>query len=263
MGGFALRGRWLAGTLVVIVLAGVFVLAGLWQLDRLEQRRASNAVVEARRATPAAPLEVALAQAGGDPAAVAERPVTVTGRYDPGAQFLVQFRPLAGQPGQHVLTPLVRPDGTAVVVNRGWVPASGPDTPLPDGSDPPVGEVTVTGVALPGEARAGLGPEESTAAARGILPRVDLDAIEARVPYPLAPVFVQLQEQSPPQASGFPQPVPLSDLGAGPHLSYAIQWFAFAAIALVGWPLLLRRAARDRGPGPPRSEATPVAASLD
>ncbi|HYU58335.1 MAG TPA: SURF1 family cytochrome oxidase biogenesis protein, partial [Actinomycetota bacterium] len=77
--------------------------------------------------------------------------------------------------------------------------------------------------------------------------RIDLQALQARVPYDLYPVVLRLATQEPPQAAGIPEPVPQEPLDEGPHLSYAVQWFAFAAIGLIGWPILLRRAARDRG----------------
>ena len=46
-------------------------------------------------------------------------------------------------------------------------------------------------------------------------------------------------------------------LNNGPHLSYAFQWFIFAAIGVIGYPLILRRNARARseaGDGSPDDE---------
>jgi len=255
---FALRGKWLVGHVVVLILAGLFVLAGFWQLDRLDQRRAHNADIAARRAQPVTSLDGLLRPSATDPGPAADRPVLVTGRYDPTQQVLVQFRPLNEQTGEYVLTPLVLADRAAVIVNRGWVPASGPETALPPGAAPPQGEVTVTGLAEPGETRRGLGPRDSAEGHLAVLPRIDLPRIQAQVPYDLYPVFVQLATQDPAQAA-IPTPVPPEALDDGPHLSYAMQWFSFTAIGLIGWPLVIRRAARDRaaearrpstGPGP-------------
>jgi cytochrome oxidase assembly protein ShyY1 len=70
---------------------------------------------------------------------------------------------------------------------------------------------------------------------------VDLGRIGAALPYPILPVYVLLQHQEPAQTGGLPEPPPLPPLTNGPHLSYAAQWFGFAAIALIGFVVLLRR----------------------
>jgi cytochrome oxidase assembly protein ShyY1 len=244
---FAWQGRWLVSHVVVLIVAGLFVLAGFWQLDRLDQRRARNAETAARRAMPVIALEdLTVSEDPSVAGSAIGRRVTVKGTYDVDQQVVVQFRPLGGQTGEYVLTPLVTDRGDAVIVNRGWVPVAGSDTPLPPGSAPPAGAVTVTGLALPSETRTGLGPKTSTGDRVMVLPRVDLPRIQQQVRYDLYPVFVQLQTQAPPQPSDLPRPVPPEPLDNGPHLSYAIQWFSFAAIGLIGWPLVVRRAARER-----------------
>lgn len=207
---FALRGRWLVGTLLVLVVAGLCVRLGLWQLDRLDERRQRNDLVAARADADAAPLPA-------DPDDALYRRVTVTGTYDRDEQMVEGGRALAGRPGEHVLTLLRTDDGAPVLVNRGWVPNNGAtrDAPPPEAA-PPTGEVRVTGVVLPSR----------------------LDGY---------PVAIRLERQEPPQAGELPvalggEPV---DLGDGPHLSYAVQWFLFAAVALVGWPILIWRTARS------------------
>jgi hypothetical protein len=82
---------------------------------------------------------------------------------------------------------------------------------------------------------------------RDALPRVDLDRIGQGVPYPLRPIYVTAQWQEPAPLDGvpaLPDPPATDDVN---HLSYAFQWFAFALIPLVGWPIVLYRVAR-RGP---------------
>ena len=243
---FAFRGKWLVAHAVVLALAGLFMLAGFWQLDRLDQRKARIVVLESRREAPAIPLVDLLPSSATDPEPVAHRPVSASGRYDVTRQVLVQFRPLGEMTGEYILTPLVLRNGAAVIVNRGWVPASGPGTALPPSAAPPHGDVAVEGLAEPGEVRRGLGPKEATEGRLDVLPRIDLERIQAQVPYDLYPVYVQLATQVPAQPSGIPTRVPPDPLDNGPHLSYAIQWFSFTAIGLIGWPLVVRRAARER-----------------
>jgi surfeit locus 1 family protein len=89
------------------------------------------------------------------------------------------------------------------------------------------------------------GPSETT------LSRVDLGTIQSQLPYDIAPSYLLLQQQSPVQSNALPEPSPLPELSEGPHLSYAIQWFTFAVIALVGFVVLALREGRA-----PRSTAS-------
>lgn len=57
--------------------------------------------------------------------------------------------------------------------------------------------------------------------------------------------YIRLLEVTPPQTGGF-QPVAVPALDEGPHLSYALQWFAFTVIAGVGLVILIRNDVRDR-----------------
>jgi cytochrome oxidase assembly protein ShyY1 len=98
---------------------------------------------------------------------------------------------------------------------------------------PPEGELTVTGlVRRAGHAK--VVPNSSPPRFKD----VDLANIARFVPHPLLGVQLELQDPVP---AGFPNPLPPLDLSEGPHLSYAIQWFGFSTVALVGWAVLLRR----------------------
>ena len=72
---------------------------------------------------------------------------------------------------------------------------------------------------------------------------LEVEAATARLPYPVLPVMVLLEDSTPPAT--YPRAVPLPQLDDGPHLSYAIQWFSFAAIALIGGGLWLRKQLLD------------------
>jgi cytochrome oxidase assembly protein ShyY1 len=238
---FAFRGRWLVGHFVVLLLAGLFVLAGFWQLDRLHQVREQNALVRARRSMPVADLGTLVHASDPTGAAAEQRRVTVSGTFDAAHQAF-EFNELNGQPGVDLLTPLITADGAAVVVDRGWVPAEPPQQAVPPEAAPPGEQVRVVGYALPG----GRGGTVGTTGALIQLTQINLDLFQGRVPYDLYPVFVRLVSQDPTQAAGLPRPIPVPALDEGPHLSYAVQWFTFTAIGLIGWPILLRKAARDR-----------------
>ncbi len=96
------------------------------------------------------------------------------------------------------------------------------------------------------------GPVDTAGPAETTLSRVDLGTIQSQLPYDIAPSYLLLQRQSPVQPNGLPEPAPLPELSEGPHLSYAIQWFTFAVIAVGGFVVLALREGRD----PPSAEAS-------
>src|SRR5439155_25549812 len=112
-------GRQLRMTLLVLVGVAILCRLGIWQLDRLAQRRAQNARIDTRMAAPAMPLT----SAAVDPDALDYRRVELRGVYDPTQEIVLRNRSLDGVPGVHLITPL-RLSGSdkAVLVDRGWVP---------------------------------------------------------------------------------------------------------------------------------------------
>jgi len=193
-----------------ILVATVCVFLGRWQLDRLAQRRARNAVLAARLALP--PLPVGRDILAGS---ARQRRVVAQGVYDFSAERTWPGRSFQGTPGVALVTPLRLADGSAVLVDRGWAPS--PDAFHVDHTlyrEPDT--ATVTGIAL-------IPP-------RG---RGDVDVTG------FLPFVIQLESADP--ARGLPRRWPSPTFDDGPHLSYAIQWFSFAVIALVGTAVLIRK----------------------
>jgi cytochrome oxidase assembly protein ShyY1 len=230
----------------VLLCVLVFIRLGFWQLSRLAERRAANAVVAARGSEPVVPVSDLLA-AGAGPDAVeplVARVVTATGTWRADEQVLIRNETFDGAPGMWVVTPLVLADGRAVAVNRGWIPmaAAGGD---PAGYAPPGGTVTVTGVVARTETRQGLGATDPAEGRLRDMARVDVARLDQQVSAALLPGYVTLRSQDPAGGS-LPLPVPPAVLDDGPHLNYAGQWFIFATLTCVVYPLLLRRTARQR-----------------
>jgi surfeit locus 1 family protein len=195
---------------IAVLVATVCVLLGKWQLDRLAQRRARNAALAARLALP--PLPVGQ-NVSADSAR--QRRVVALGVYDFAAERTWPGRSFQGTPGVALVTPLRLSDGSAVLVDRGWAPS--PDAFHVDHTlyrEPDT--ATVTGIAL-------IPP-------RG---RGDVDVTG------FLPFVIQLESADP--ARGLPRRWPPPTFDNGPHLSYAIQWFSFALIALVGTAVLIRK----------------------
>lgn len=251
--------RWLLSHVLVAALVVVMVNLGLWQLRRLDERREANAAAAAALAQPVADLAAVVDPGAGFDSAEAEaaelRRVRVTGTYAEGDQVLVRSRSLDGAPGRWVVTPLVLGDGTAVAVNRGWVPVSaeGAEGPAPAEAAPPGGTVTVEGVLRPTEERGRFGPADPDEGRLAHLARLDLARLQQQVDEDLYPLAVQLTASEPAQPGDVPVPLPLPETGdEGPHLSYAVQWFVFSTIAAVGYAVILRRQLADRrGPRRP------------
>jgi surfeit locus 1 family protein len=222
---------------IAAIVAFTCVRLGFWQLNRLDGRRDVNAMLEQRGAEAAAPI------GSLSPDAMPYRHVTATGTYDPAHEQILSGRTSEeGNPGNHVLTPLVLGDGTAVIVDRGWVRLETQTPPVGGAAAAPNGTVTVTGLALPPDQVSNPAVDPSPALAT----RIDLG--RGDVPYRLLPVYVLLQGQQPVQAE--PEIVAPPGFDNGPHLSYAIQWFSFAAIAVIGCLVLVVRDGRGNSDTP-------------
>ena len=240
---FALRPRWILSHVLVLVLIFGLLSLGFWQLRRFDEKQAANDLVDQRSVSAAVAIEEL-----ADPADSTDvgddlrfRPVTASGTYLVDDTVLVRGRSHAGSPGFWVLTPLDLGDGSAVVVNRGWVPFLAET----DGTDvdwsTPSGTVVLEGLvdkSLPGAQPAG--------DARVTVKRADLNWYRDHVDYGIQPVLIQLLDQDPGQQGDLPIPLDIPALDEGPHLGYAVQWFIFAGIAIVGYPIILRRVAHQK-----------------
>jgi len=179
---------------------------------------------------------------GDDPDELAHRRAIVEGRYRPSDEFFSVGRRYGTFGGSMVLTPLDLDDGSTLIVVRGIVPrdTSGPPA---EGYEVPTTRVVLEGRLDDGENPQRLGEPEPPSGHLEALSRVDLAFIDEWVAGDVLQFSILLDEQLPSQVLQ-PIPVPSEELGAGSHLGYAVQWFAFAVIAIVGLVALLYRAGR-------------------
>jgi surfeit locus 1 family protein len=221
--GFAPR---LLPTLLTLAAVALFAAAGAWQLGRAAQKRA-----------------LAADFAGGGPALEwrqlpADAPryqrVTLRGHYDPDRQFLLDTMAHESVAGLQVLTPLVLDDGSAVLVNRGWLPWGPSRAVLPD-------------VAVGGEKRTVVGRIDELPK-----PGIWLEA-PAATGWPRLVQYPRMEELrealgrelprwqvllDPAVPDGFVRAWTVPGTPADRHLGYAVQWFAFAAVAIAIWLVL-------------------------
>lgn len=228
--------KWWWVTILVLAIMALFARLGIWQLDRLAQRREANAA----RLTvlQSEPLDLTTAVFSPDLTPLKDRQAIATGTFDFDQQGIVKLQVWQGRPGAYLLAPLVLADGkTAVLVNRGWIPEA--ETAVSDRRqyDQP-GRQTIHGYI-------GLTETVSRASSSDQPPlewfRVDIAQIQPQLPYTLLPIYlIQTPQEGDNQAPPF-RAEQVIDLSEGPHLSYAIQWFIFALIGGIGYLVLVSK----------------------
>lgn len=245
---FALRPKWILSHVLVLLLVVVMINLGFWQLRRLHDKKAYNASVRANEALAVVPIDSVLHT--DDPSsrgsAVAFRRITATGTWDTANEVIIRARSSNTRPGVWVATPLRMASGDAVLVVRGFLPTQGTPDAVPASAEPPSGQVTVEGLVQATQTKGLFGSTDPSEGHLSNLARVDVARVQKQTPYPMYPAWVQLQTMQPapgPEPEILPEPV----LDEGPHFSYAVQWFIFSTIAAGGYPLILRRSARNRG----------------
>jgi surfeit locus 1 family protein len=219
----------------VLAMCGVCVRLGFWQLDRLEQRRARNHALEIAARMPVLGYDSMTSEAiEREPALFINRHMRATGSYDPSGEIVLRGRSDDGRPGVHLVTPLVVSGvPRALLVNRGWVPS--PDAATVDARPyAELGTRAVEGILqeIPRGTKNGGEPARSGAATS--YRRLDLDVLRRTERRPIVRLYLQQLPGADSAARRPPVRVSLPPLDDGPHLSYAVQWFSFAAIGVIG-----------------------------
>ncbi|MGE5643227.1 MAG: SURF1 family protein [Byssovorax cruenta] len=232
--------KWILATLLVLAGTALCIRLGIWQLDRLAQRRAFNHQVTSMRAMPELDLN---RQLPADIAQMEWRPVKVEGEYDFANQVALRNQYNGSQYGYHLITPLLF-GGKAVLVDRGWIPADGNSAPADWRKYDENGIINVKGQMRLGQSKPRFGGVADNLPADGskleLWNNADIADIAEQLPYPVLPVYIQPN----PDPNDTSPPIPYQpevELTEGPHFGYALQWFTFATILFVGYPFFLRK----------------------
>ena len=217
----------------VVLLAAVLSAAltarlGWWQLDRAAQKNQLQASMDSRRALP--PL--AQADLAADAAAAAaqhHRAIALQGQWVAEQTVYLENRQMKGVPGFFAVTPLRLDDGTAVLVQRGWLPRDIADRTRIDAPPPPAGRVQVRGVIAPPPGRL---YEFDAAASGAIRQNLDLAVYARETGLNLRPLSVQQQDDALQPSDGLMRQWPAPASGVQKHYGYAFQWFALSALIL-------------------------------
>ncbi|GAA4018672.1 hypothetical protein GCM10022247_47870 [Allokutzneria multivorans] len=234
---FLLRPGWLALIAGVLMFsAACFLLLGPWQFDQHDRKQLLIANVSSSETAPVIAYE--------RPAPTNEwRQVRLTGTYLAEAETVARLRTVLGEAAFEVLTPMRLNDGRTVLVNRGFErPVN--SVQIPDYDAPPSGEVTVVG-RLRVDGGGGETREMVNVGKHKQVYSVSTAAVTAATGVQLEPGFVQLNPGQP----GVRGPLPLPNLDAGPHFSYALQWYGFGVMAILG---MCYFAYREANPDQPR-----------
>jgi len=244
---FLLSRRWLLLALAIGLVAVATWWLGEWQFSRLDDRKERNAVVRANEDKPPAPVADVLAP-GREVADDDEwRQVTATGTYADEDTVIVRYRTRDGASGVDVVVPLVTADGTALLVDRGWMASDNRGTDVPDVPAPPAGEVTVTGwVRSDGSGSSTEVHDQSTRA-------ISSERIGEALERELYGGFVELRSEDPEPAESLEQ-VELPELDNGPHFFYGLQWWFFGVLAIGGFGYLAYDEWRNGPRGPRRAQ---------
>lgn len=240
--------RWILTTLLVIAAMGVMVRLGFWQLDRLEKRRAFNSRVEAQLSQPELTIAndiLTNSELIQQLPAMEYRSARVEGEYDHNSQIALRSQYHNNQYGVHLITPLkIAGSDQFILVNRGWIPIQDWESGNLSQYDQP-GLVEVQGMIRPSMDKADFGSRSDPIPKAGQQPLkawnfVNIPAISKQTPYSLLPIYIQQAPDTAVTEPPYPS-LPEIEISEGSHMSYAIQWFTFAAILGFGYPFFIRK----------------------
>ncbi|HEU4623498.1 MAG TPA: SURF1 family protein [Steroidobacteraceae bacterium] len=226
-------------TLLTVAACVAFVSLGRWQWGKGELREAQ--AEEFRRGSEQ-PLEL-----GARSLSDIERfrRVRVSGHYDVAHQFLLDNRTYDGRAGYEVLTPLDRPDGATILVDRGWIPFTGYRDRLPQVAFAPAPLDVIVGRVdeLPSEGlESGRAPPDAHAPWPKVTSYPHPAELRAALGRPTEPRILLLDPRMP---NGYVREWQPPGLPAIRHWSYAVQWWAFAVLAVALWVILGFKKRRD------------------
>jgi cytochrome oxidase assembly protein ShyY1 len=248
--GFLLSRRWVLFAVVVALMAWGAVQLGQWQFHRLEDRKHSNGVVATNLAAAPVPVSDVLSTRTGPAPDDEWKRVTAHGTWDDAHTLVLKYQTREGEAGVDVVTPLVTGDGTAVLVDRGWMSTENSGASRPDLPPAATGPVTVTGYVR--RDATGSATRVTDLATRAVSSRT----AAAAVSHPLYRGFLDLATQSPAASSDLLGVELPDDTSNGPHFFYGLQWWFFGALAVFGFCYLVydefrRRRQTGEGTGTP------------
>lgn len=227
--------RWILIHLAIGSLAVLMIFLGLWQLQRLDERRARNSEIELNTSRD---IVTATQSLGSD--ADEWRRVKLTGSYVSGSDISVINRSQDGVAGDNLAAVFQTDNNGVFLVNRGFVPLSVSTRSTP--TEP----LSLVGYVRQSQTRRNVGAIDSSEKGTKEFQRYDLARIKTALGLDInTAYYVQLIKESPSPNTQWPSPVPFPTIDEGPHFSYAMQWFFFSVVAIAGWVTVIVRKLRS------------------
>jgi surfeit locus 1 family protein len=223
------RQRWWWVTAAALAAVLLTARLGWWQLDRASQKLAVQAAIEERGQLPAVDQLAQLAATVDAAQSQHHRRLRLTGRWSSAHTVLLDNRQMRGRTGFFVITPLLLADGSALLVQRGWLPRDFIDRSRVAEVPTAAGEVLVQGRIAPPPARL----FEFSGTDSGLIRQnLDLEAFGRETGLALRPLSLLLAESPASAGDGLQRDWPAPSSGVAKNHGYAAQWFALAALIL-------------------------------
>lgn len=226
--------RWLVLLVLLPVAMALSLLAANWQYQRHVARSAMEAQLEQSQQSAAVPVDEVLTPGSAFPDDDRYRVVEVNGVFEP-TSTIIRNKSLNDTRGMWVVNSLRTPQGSTILVLRGWLQATPENRNAVVAPAPPAGTVTVTGSLMPSE------PWRSP----GILSNGEATSLNTEMLCPEPDCYPGYLQLASPEPAPPLQTVPVRGPGLGPHLGYAGQWLIFMILLPVGFVVLLRREVKD------------------
>lgn len=227
---FLLTKRWIGFGAFVVVLAVLCALLGRWQFHRAEERDAMNEQVRAHVAADPVPIDEVVPDASAWPADAEWTRVVATGTFDTTRTVTVRYLKRGGSPGVDVVVPFMLDSGGAILVDAGWFATQNSGERPSTLPTLPEGRTTIEGW-LRANSDAG---DVAVVPDQGQVRAISSAAWDT--PYGLREGYLNLQS---PQIEGL-APEPLPDLDTARNISYGLQWWFFAILAIGGFGWFIR-----------------------
>jgi surfeit locus 1 family protein len=218
------RSRFVLITAAAIVVVLLTARLGLWQLSRAAEKNALQAAIEEQARLP---VLDGLPNDAEPASKLHHRRVQLRGRWSRSHTVYLDNRQMNGRPGFFVVTPLLLPDGRAVLVQRGWLPRNVNERTRIDDTPAPEGEVRIEGRIAPPPSRLF---EFDGADTGSIRQNIDLEAFARETRLRLVPLLSVLQTGS---ADTLLREWPAPATGVAKHHGYAAQWFGLSALVVM------------------------------
>ncbi len=239
--------KWLLLFILAVAASGLCVRLGYWQLDRLRQKK--EFINHYSIVSEAAPLKLNDNSNEVFQVNLDYRKVVVTGIFDNENSNVLRNQYHDGIPGYFLLTPLKISENLGVIIERGWIPSNGNGKPENWKQYYLNGPVKISGIIRVGNKSpeiVGAGQNNNTTSANPFfINDINTDALSTDLNYKILPIFIQPEISA---GSESIPPIPYQpeiDLSEGPHFGYALQWFTFAIIIVIGTPIFVLKQIKE------------------